>query len=120
MLIFSVKQNNYEELIVDMIKRGTVLDHSRSPCEDNFIPDKKVSYRSLNLTCFLVLMCMVIDLIPQGYHTNVSCVLLYVYVLLLQFIYDNLNNNCFLLFMNLLGLFWYCCVLSNVSICCFT
>jgi len=49
MLIFSVKQKNYEELIVDMIKRGTVLDHSRSPCEDNFIPDKKVSYQSLNL-----------------------------------------------------------------------
>jgi len=48
-LFFSVKQNNYEELIVSMMKRGTVLDHSRSPCEDNFIPDKKVSCWSLNL-----------------------------------------------------------------------
>jgi hypothetical protein len=42
-LISSVKRNNYEELIVSMIKRGTVLDHSKSPCEENFIPDKKVS-----------------------------------------------------------------------------
>jgi hypothetical protein len=48
MLIFSVKQNNYEELIVGMIKRGTVLDHSRSPCDDNFIPDKKVGFWALN------------------------------------------------------------------------
>jgi aspartate carbamoyltransferase regulatory subunit len=38
-----MKMNNYEELIVSMIKRGTVLDHSRSPCEEHFIPDKKVS-----------------------------------------------------------------------------
>jgi aspartate carbamoyltransferase regulatory subunit len=38
-----MKRNNYEELIVSMIKRGTVLDHSKSPCEENFIPDKKVS-----------------------------------------------------------------------------
>jgi hypothetical protein len=38
-----VKRNNYEELIVSMIRGGTVLDHSKSPCEENFIPDKKVS-----------------------------------------------------------------------------
>ena len=42
MYIYSVKKNNYEELIVGMIKRGIVLDHSKSPCEENFIPDKKV------------------------------------------------------------------------------
>lgn len=40
--IYSVKKNNYEELIVGMIKRGIVLDHSKSPCEENFIPEKKV------------------------------------------------------------------------------
>ena len=40
--IYSVKKNNYEELIVGMIKRGIFLDHSKSPCEENFIPDKKV------------------------------------------------------------------------------
>ncbi|XP_069695480.1 protein O-linked-mannose beta-1,2-N-acetylglucosaminyltransferase 1-like isoform X2 [Periplaneta americana] len=37
----SVKKTNYEKQIVDMIKRGLVLDHSKSPCEENFIPDKK-------------------------------------------------------------------------------
>jgi hypothetical protein len=25
---------------VDMVKRGLVLDHSKSPCEDSFIPNK--------------------------------------------------------------------------------
>jgi len=43
-----VKKNNYEELIVSMIKRGTVLDHSKSPCEENFIPDKKVSWLDMS------------------------------------------------------------------------
>lgn len=43
MYIYSVKKNNYEDLIVDMIKRGLVLDHSKSPCEENFIGDKKVT-----------------------------------------------------------------------------
>jgi hypothetical protein len=38
-----LKKNNYEELIVDMIKRALVLDHSKSPCEENFIPDMKVT-----------------------------------------------------------------------------
>jgi aspartate carbamoyltransferase regulatory subunit len=52
MLIFSVKKNNYEELIVSMIKRGTVLDHSKSPCEENFIPEKKVSRTSGICTTF--------------------------------------------------------------------
>ncbi|XP_023707511.1 protein O-linked-mannose beta-1,2-N-acetylglucosaminyltransferase 1-like [Cryptotermes secundus] len=36
----SIKKNN-NELIVDIIKRGLVLDHSKSQCEENFIPDKK-------------------------------------------------------------------------------
>ncbi|PNF43588.1 Protein O-linked-mannose beta-1,2-N-acetylglucosaminyltransferase 1, partial [Cryptotermes secundus] len=40
----SINKNSYEELIVDMIKRGLVLDHSKSPCEENFIPDKKVKF----------------------------------------------------------------------------
>jgi hypothetical protein len=42
-IIFSLKYSNYEELIVDMIKRALVLDHSKSPCEENFIPDMKVT-----------------------------------------------------------------------------
>jgi hypothetical protein len=44
-----VKKNNYEELIVGMIKRGVVLDHSKSPCEENFIPDKKVTIIMLGI-----------------------------------------------------------------------
>jgi hypothetical protein len=44
-----VKKNNYEDLIVDMIKRGVVLDHSKSPCEENFIPDKKVTTVMLDI-----------------------------------------------------------------------
>jgi len=40
---FSLKKSNYEELIVDMIKRALILDHSKSPCEENFIPDMKVT-----------------------------------------------------------------------------
>lgn len=47
--IYSVKKNNYEELIVGMIKRGIVLDHSKSPCEENFIPDKKVTIIMLGI-----------------------------------------------------------------------
>jgi hypothetical protein len=39
-----LKKSNYEELIMDMIKRGLVLDHSKSPCEENFIPEKKVRF----------------------------------------------------------------------------
>jgi hypothetical protein len=56
--IYSVKRSNYEELIVGMIKRGLVLDHSKSPCEENFIPDKKVRHViSGNFNCikFLIL-----------------------------------------------------------------
>ncbi|XP_033607575.1 protein O-linked-mannose beta-1,2-N-acetylglucosaminyltransferase 1-like [Cryptotermes secundus] len=37
----SINRNNYEELIVDVIKRGLVLDHGKSLFEENFIPDKK-------------------------------------------------------------------------------
>jgi hypothetical protein len=32
-----------------MIKRGIVLDHSKSPCEENFIPDKKVTIIMLGI-----------------------------------------------------------------------
>ncbi|XP_033606781.1 protein O-linked-mannose beta-1,2-N-acetylglucosaminyltransferase 1-like isoform X2 [Cryptotermes secundus] len=52
---FNINKNVYEEIIVDMIKRGLVLDHSKSPCE-NFIPDKK---------CFKI--C---DLDVRGYHKS--------------------------------------------------
>lgn len=76
----SVKQKNYEELIVDMIKRGTVLDHSRSPCEDNFIPDKKGEVNIMFIkmeepkdfvTWLQVAKCFKIwDLDARGYHKS--------------------------------------------------
>ncbi|PNF22999.1 hypothetical protein B7P43_G10384 [Cryptotermes secundus] len=36
-----INKSNCEELIVDMFKRSLVLDHSKSQCEENFIPGKK-------------------------------------------------------------------------------
>jgi beta-1,2-N-acetylglucosaminyltransferase len=35
-----LKKENYEDVITGLIKKSTVLDHSKSPCEENFIPDK--------------------------------------------------------------------------------
>ena len=37
-------KSNHEELITDIIKRGLVLDHCESPCEENFVPDKSVRF----------------------------------------------------------------------------
>ncbi|KAL1130280.1 hypothetical protein AAG570_013218 [Ranatra chinensis] len=34
----SVMKNNYEQLILNLLKNGKCLDHSKSPCDDNFIP----------------------------------------------------------------------------------
>ncbi|KAH7970480.1 hypothetical protein HPB49_007762 [Dermacentor silvarum] len=39
--IDSVKKENYEQVIHDLLRRAIVLDHSKSPCEENFIPDTK-------------------------------------------------------------------------------
>jgi hypothetical protein len=49
-----LKKSNYEELIVDMIHRGLVLDHSKSPCEENFIPEKNKVSCAMDITdeCF--------------------------------------------------------------------
>ena len=38
----SLKRKNYEELLEAMISEATVVDHSRSPCEEDFIPEKRV------------------------------------------------------------------------------
>ncbi|XP_023717300.1 protein O-linked-mannose beta-1,2-N-acetylglucosaminyltransferase 1 [Cryptotermes secundus] len=76
----SMKRNNYEELIVSMIKRGTVLDHSKSPCEENFIPDKKGEVNIMFIkmeepkdfvTWLQVAKCFKIwDLDARGYHKS--------------------------------------------------
>jgi hypothetical protein len=42
-----MKKENYEDVIKGLIKRATVLDHSKSPCEENFVPEKVVSARIL-------------------------------------------------------------------------
>ena len=35
-------KDNYEVLVDTAIQSATVLDHSKSPCEENFIPETKV------------------------------------------------------------------------------
>ena len=35
-------KDNYEVLVDTAIQSATVLDHSKSPCEESFIPDTKV------------------------------------------------------------------------------
>ncbi|KAF4532879.1 hypothetical protein B566_EDAN001482 [Ephemera danica] len=54
--IDGMKKDNYEEQVISLIKRGTILDHSKSPCEESFIPDKK---------CFKIW-----DLDARGYHKS--------------------------------------------------
>lgn len=39
----SVKRSNYERLILRDLKRSIPLDHSKDPCDENFIPDKRVN-----------------------------------------------------------------------------
>lgn len=43
-IYFSLKQNSYEKKVRDLLAIATVVDHSKSPCETNFIPETKVSY----------------------------------------------------------------------------
>ncbi|XP_064477377.1 protein O-linked-mannose beta-1,2-N-acetylglucosaminyltransferase 1-like isoform X1 [Ornithodoros turicata] len=39
--IDSVKKDKYEEVIHNLLRKAIVLDHSKSPCEENFVPDTK-------------------------------------------------------------------------------
>ena len=34
-----MKKDQHEEIIRGLLESGTPVDHSRSPCEENFIPD---------------------------------------------------------------------------------
>lgn len=36
-----MKKNNYERVVEDLLQHAVVLDHSKSPCEENFIPDTR-------------------------------------------------------------------------------
>lgn len=79
--IDTVIKDNYEELLVQMLLRGSVVDHSKSPCEDDFIPDKPESDVLLMfikmeepkdfVTWLQVAKCFKIwDLDPRGYHKS--------------------------------------------------
>ncbi|KAG8186088.1 hypothetical protein JTE90_003171 [Oedothorax gibbosus] len=76
----SVKKDNYEEVIHDLLKKAVVLDHSKSPCEENFIPDTKgevyVMFIKMNgpkdfTTWLQIAKCFKIwDLDARGYHKS--------------------------------------------------
>lgn len=78
--IDSVKKENYEQVIHDLLRRAIVLDHSKSPCEENFIPDTKgevyVMFFKMNglrdfSTWLQIAKCFKIwDLDPRGYHKS--------------------------------------------------
>jgi hypothetical protein len=62
-----------------MVKRGLVLDHSKSPCEESFIPNKKVKFVFTLMTAYisyLSLICLIIDrlcglvVIVPGYRSR--------------------------------------------------
>jgi beta-1,2-N-acetylglucosaminyltransferase len=38
----SLKKDNYEQVISDLLRKAVILDHSRSPCETNFFPASPV------------------------------------------------------------------------------
>ncbi|CAB3383749.1 Hypothetical predicted protein [Cloeon dipterum] len=78
--IDSMKKENYEELVISLIKKATVLDHSKSPCEESFIPEKKGSTFVMYIkmeepkdfgTWKQVAKCFKIwDLDARGYHNS--------------------------------------------------
>ncbi|CAH0382442.1 unnamed protein product [Bemisia tabaci] len=78
--IESVMKDNYEKLVIQMIKKGVILDHSKSPCEENFLPDSKDSVFIMYIkmeapkdhqTWLEVAKCFKIwDLDARGYHKS--------------------------------------------------
>jgi hypothetical protein len=62
-----------------MVKRGLVLDHSKSPCEESFIPSKKVRFVLTLMTAsisYVSLIYLIIDrlcglvVIVPGYRSR--------------------------------------------------
>ena len=41
-LLFSLKATNYERLVEAAIRSAKVLDHTKSPCDETFVPDVRV------------------------------------------------------------------------------
>ena len=42
MLFFSMKKEEYEVLVHNLVRSAVPLDHSKSPCVEGFIPDTRV------------------------------------------------------------------------------
>ncbi|KAK3914406.1 Protein O-linked-mannose beta-1,2-N-acetylglucosaminyltransferase 1 [Frankliniella fusca] len=78
--IDSVKKNNYERLIWRDLKRSIPLDHSKDPCDENFVPERKGEVYVLYIkmespkdfsTWLQVAKCFRIwDLDARGYHNS--------------------------------------------------
>ncbi|XP_054162791.1 protein O-linked-mannose beta-1,2-N-acetylglucosaminyltransferase 1-like isoform X2 [Oppia nitens] len=78
--IDSVKKDNYERLIHNLLRKAIVVDHSKSPCEQSFIPNTRgqtyvVFIRMITpkdyATWLAVAKCFKIwDLDPRGYHNS--------------------------------------------------
>ena len=49
-ILFRMTKDNYEVLVDTAIQSATVLDHSKSPCEESFIPDTKVRNKEFVLS----------------------------------------------------------------------
>uniref|UniRef100_T1IT97 Protein O-linked-mannose beta-1,2-N-acetylglucosaminyltransferase n=1 Tax=Strigamia maritima TaxID=126957 RepID=T1IT97_STRMM len=77
-----VKKDNYERLIEGLMSKVIVLDHSKSPCEDSFLPDTKGEVYIMFIkmdnpkdftTWLQVAKCFHIwDLDARGYHKIVG------------------------------------------------
>lgn len=75
-----LKRDNYEQMIHDLLRKAIVLDHSKSPCEENFVPDTKgevyVMFIKMNgprdfTTWLQVAKCFKVwDLDARGYHKS--------------------------------------------------
>ncbi|RWS31306.1 hypothetical protein B4U80_07268 [Leptotrombidium deliense] len=76
----SLKKENYEKVIRNLFEIGIILDHSKSPCDQDFIPDTvgKVYIAFIKMddskdykTWLQVAKCFKIwDLDPRGYHKS--------------------------------------------------
>ncbi|KAK8383416.1 hypothetical protein O3P69_019063 [Scylla paramamosain] len=74
----SLKQGPYEELLAGMFSRATLLDHTTSPCDEDFIPDTRgqtfllfihMAHHKDFTTWLQVAKCLRIwDLDGRGYH----------------------------------------------------
>ena len=48
---FRMKSASYEVLVRDLIKSAKVLDHSKDPCAEDFIPQDQVGHQEYSYKC---------------------------------------------------------------------